>query len=294
MSAERSEDDLLKGLTPDQVAALQENRRRARAENDGKPRKRLAPDGSWRQVNGDAEVIPLHAFRPRSSLSAELAAEIAQDPDGWAARADALIAASDKEAAEVAAEVRRANQFASYLRRRNPKYASASFEALRPAQRHGGKVQRWWGSKVRSLLMTGLARTGKTTAAYAIANQAHAAGAWVEVFTEIDLNTQLRGEQADAAWARAIGCDLLFIDDWGKVRATDWWKERLHELFDARMAGAARGQRLLVTANTPSSEKDAYGQLVDRYGDPIVERVIDGGGILIFDGPRIRELVESW
>jgi DNA replication protein DnaC len=49
-----------------------------------------------------------------------------------------------------------------------------------------------------------------------------------------------------------------------------------------------------VTANTPSDQGEAYAELVDRYGDPIVERVIDGGGILMFDGPRVRKVVTEW
>lgn len=288
------EESLLAGLTTDQVATLRRNAEQVRQSHDGKPRKRLAPDGTWRQANSDAEVIPIDTFLARRGVPDSVRERMGEDPEGWAADVDALIVGVDKEAAAAAAETRRANQFKSYLRRRNPKYARASYDMLRPAQRHGGKVERWWNSKVRSLLMTGLSRTGKSTAAYAIANDAHERGGWVEVFSEIDLSEQLRGENADAVWARIVGCDLLFLDDLGRARATDWWKERLQQLTELRLAGGDRGQRLLVTANTTSDQKQAYAQLVDRYGDPIVERIIDGGGILMFDGPRIRELVESW
>lgn len=291
-----TEESLLNGLNPDQMAALRENRRRVLEEHEQKPRKRRAPDGQWRPA-GDAQVIPIDDFlASKNGLPAAVRDQMADDPHGWAERVDQLIADVDRQAADVAEAERRGNRFASYLRRRNPRYAEASYGMLRPEQQHGGKIARWWSSsrRPRSLLLTGLSRTGKSTAAYAIANEAHADGAWVEVYTEIDLNAQLRGANAEAVWARAIGCDLLFLDDWGRLRASDWWKERLHELFELRLAGGVRGQRLLVTANTPSSQEDAYAELVTRYGDPILERVIDGGGILMFDGPRIRELVQEW
>lgn len=290
------DEQLLAGLSAEQVAALRRNQLDVREQHDRRPRKRLAPDGQWRPV-GDAVVVPFAEYLARKNgLPDSVRARMDEDRDGWAERADQLMADTDREAAAAAEAERRSNRFASYLRRRTPKYAGASYAMLRPEQQHGGRIAAWWSSPVkpRALLLTGLSRTGKTTAAYAIANEAHADGAWVEVFTEIDLSALLRGENADAVWARAIGCDLLFLDDWGRARATDWWKERLQHLFELRFTGGERGQRTLVTANTSSSQQDAYAELVDRYGDPILERVIDGAGILMFDGPRIRNVVTEW
>lgn len=259
--------------------------------------KRRAPDGSRREV-GDAEIIPFAAAASAFGKVPDSVVKLMEEmsPEEWKAHCDALVADTERKAAEAAAEARRANRFASYLRRRNPRYAGASYAMLKPDQRHGGKVARWWSSprKPRSLLLTGVSRTGKTTAAYAIANEAHVSGAWVEVFTEIELARLLRGDEADAVWSRVIGCELLFLDDWGRARATDWWKERLQDLFEARFARADDGHRQLVTANTPRDRAEAYAELVDRYGDPIVERVIDGGAILMFDGPRVRTMVEDW
>lgn len=293
-----SAEAFLATLPPEQVAMLLADRDRS---DPGRPEMRRAPDGSRREV-GDAEVIPIERARGVLAVKGATLPESVKKlmaemkPDEWKAYCDRLVAQTEEEAAEAAAEARKANRYASYLRRRNKQYANASYDMLRPDQRHGGKVARWWTSphRPRSLLMTGLSRTGKTTAAYAIANEAHEAGAWVEVFTELDLAQLLRGDEADAVWARAIGCELLFLDDWGRARATDWWKERLQELFEVRFARQSDGHRLLVTANTPQDKGEAYAELVDRYGDPIVERVIDGGGILMFDGERIRKIVEDW
>jgi DNA replication protein DnaC len=262
---------------------------------------RRAPDGTRRRV-GDAEVIPIDRARlVLAHKGAQLPESVrllkaSMTEQEWAAHCDALVAATEAEAVAVAAAARRDNRYASYLRRRNPKYAHASYGMLRPDQRHGGKVARWWLSpaRPRSLLLAGMSRTGKTTAGYAIANEAHGCGAWVEVFTEIELARLLRGDDAPAVWSRVAGCELLFLDDWGRGRATDWWKEQLQELLDVRIARESDGHRLLVTANTPSDQGEAYAELVDRYGDPIVERVIDGGGILMFDGPRVRKVVTEW
>lgn len=283
---------LLGGMTPDQVATLVAAR--DSWADGGRTEKRLAPDGTWREVSGDAQVIPLAGLRRQVMARSGR-------PDGltdeqWEAHCDALIAEVDRQAAEAAAEARRANRYASYLRRRSPKYAESSYAMLKPDQLHGGKVARWWSSprRPRTLFLAGRSRTGKTTAGYAIANEAHASGAWVEVFTELDLARLLKDDDTGAVWDRVIGCDLLFLDDWGRARGTDWWKEILQQLLDIRQAGASLGRRLLVTANTPVDLTAAYEELVVRYGDPIPERVIDGGGILMFDGARIRQLLEDW
>ncbi len=288
-------------LSEAEMAGLAAAQERLGAETGAE--RRRAPDGSRRRVNEDAVVIPLAGMtRSLSMMGALMPDHVRQrlaelSPEQLAAHADRLSADADREAFLAGEAARKANRFAAYLRNRNPKYASASYSMLRPDQLHGGKVARWWSSprRPRSMLLAGRSRTGKTTAGYAIGNDAHASGAWVEVFTEIDLNRALRDEtRATGVWARATGCDLLLLDDWGRARATDWWKEQLQELFDIRIARADSGQRLVVTANTPADQEQAYDELVDRYGDPIVERIIDGGDVLMFDGPRIRNLVQDY
>lgn len=264
----------------------------------GEPEVRRAPDGSRRRVTEDAVVIPLRGMQkvlatPMPEHVRERLAKMSEAELN--AHCDRLEKETEDAAAAAAAEARRVNRYSSYLRNRNPKYAGCDYGMLHADQLHGGKVTRWWSSprRPRSVLMAGRSRTGKTTAGYAIANEAHASGVWVEVFTEVELTQALRDDaRAASVWARVIGCDLLFLDDWGRARGTDWWKEHLHQLLDIRFARASEGHRLLVTANTPGDQEEAYAELVDRYGDPIVERVIDGGNVLMFDGARIRNIVE--
>jgi DNA replication protein DnaC len=269
--------------------------------------RRRAPDGRLRLVTEDAVPVTEDAAtrilaRLVQAVPDEVKRRLQQEFSGRSAEenvahADRLLARDDAEALAAGVQARKANRYAAYLRNRNPKYAGAAYAMLKPDQDVGGKISRWWLSprRPRTLLMCGVSRTGKTTAGYAIANHAHATGAWVEVFTEVELSRLLRGDAtAGAVWARATECDLLFLDDWGRARATDWWKEQLQELLDVRFANVAAGRRMLVSANTPSDQDEAYTELVDRYGDPIFERVIDGGGIMMFDGPRIRNVLEDW
>lgn len=269
----------------------------------GEPEIRTAPDGSKRRVAGDAVRVPQEGIiRVLSSkgltMPEHVRAKLAQmTVEEMNAHCDELEQRTEAEALAAAAEARRANRYASYLRRRNPKYADATYEMLRPDQLAGGRIARWWGSprRPRSLLLAGRSRTGKTTVGYAIANHAHTDGEWVEVFTAPALVKDLRDpDKSGPTWDRVIGCGLLYLDDLGRERVTDWWKELLQEILDSRIARAAQGQRLLVTANTPADETQAYAELVDRYGDPIVERIIDGGGIVMFDGPAMRNLVTDW
>lgn len=185
-----------------------------------------------------------------------------------------------------------ANRNLAYVRARPSRYADASYDRLRPGQDPGRMVSRWLSVGPRSLLIAGPTRTGKTTAAYAIANDAHQAGIWVVVRTATGLSAALKPDGGEPmAFNYATTCHLLVVDDLGRERVTDWWLEQLHRIVDERCSNELR---LIVTANTSAVATDAYAELVARYGDPIVERLIDGGGVLVFDGPAVREVVTEW
>ncbi len=275
------------------------------------PKFRRAPDGSKRPVSGDADVIPLHRVK---GAVARRAAESDGDWDVSAAavkgtrewqRAGELL--QQAEAAERAAfrEHRASKRHLAYLKQRNPKYANASYGMLRPSQNPRGLISRWYDSDRRTLLLAGLARTGKTTAAHAITNHAHAEKKWVEAWRESELIKALQKEGAKAdgrredttnmgMWERVTRCDLLYLEDMGRSRPSDWWLGTLWELLDLRQAREAEGLRMIVTANTPKEPKAAYATLVERYDDPIVDRMIDGGGLVMFDGPAIRDFKTDW
>jgi DNA replication protein DnaC len=262
-------------------------------------------------VNEDAVQIPEHGmiaalrrvaeqngheFRPPpATVLGYLLARQAM-PEDQVKRAEELSKQADREALELARAARKANRHASYLRTRNPRYAERSFENLKPQQRMGGMVAQWLDSPKAppTLVMLGRSRAGKTGAAYSIANEAHARGQWVEVITAHGVAEGLRNDKT-AVWQRVTECDLLFLDDLGRERVTDWWRDFLQELVNTRHGSGAVGKRMLVTANSASSDLDvAYQELLDRYGDPIVERLMDYAGVLMFDGEPIRTMVSKW
>jgi len=184
-----------------------------------------------------------------------------------------------------------ANRSAIYAKHRPSRYATASYETLRPNQDPKGMVSSWRLRGPRALVVAGPARTGKTTAAYAIANDAHAQGEWVMVWTAADLSASLKPDGEPLAFNYATDCDLLVLDDLGRERVTDWWLEQLQRIVDNRCANE---RRMVVTTNSGSTAEAAYEELVARYGDPIVERLIDDGGAVVLDGPAVRKVVTEW
>ncbi len=193
--------------------------------------------------------------------------------------------ALDAEQHAARARVQAANRNRAYSRSLPAKYVRADYRMLRPNQNPAGRVSRWLASPLRTLVLSGPPRTGKTTAAYAIANDAHRRGSWVIARPVIDLSAALKPDGEPMADRYARDCDVLLLDDLGQERATEWWVEQLYGLVDARCAGH---RRLVVTTNCEVDE------LADRYGEPILERLMDGGGLLKLTGPSIRQVTTEW
>ncbi|MGX4657077.1 ATP-binding protein [Micromonospora sp. SCSIO 07396] len=185
-----------------------------------------------------------------------------------------------------------ANRAVVYTRRRPSRYATASYDRLRPDQNPGGKIARWWDAGPRTLVLAGPTRTGKTTAAYAIGNDVHGREQWVMVWTAADLSAALKPDSAEPlAYDYATTCGLLILDDLGRERVTDWWLEQLQRIVDHR---CAHERRMVVTTNTGANAAAVYDELSARYGHPVVERLLDGGGLLVLDGPPVRRVTAEW
>jgi DNA replication protein DnaC len=200
----------------------------------------------------------------------QVAADERADLSIWIAERDAL---------------QRHNRHRRYLGQRPSKYATATYDILDGDQNPGGKVSRWLAAGPRVLVMTGPSRTGKTTAAYAIGNDAHGRGKIVEAWTAGDLSDALKPDRDPGVYDRAASADLLILDDLGADRVTDWWLEQLYRLADARCANE---RRLIVTTNLE------YDNLVGLYGNRVVERLLDDAGGLKFTGPKRRALHSDW
>lgn len=198
---------------------------------------------------------------------------------------------ADRAEMEAIRALQAANRHLSYVRRRPSRYAEATYDTLHAVQDPRGLVSGWWTRGPRTLVLAGPSRTGKTTAAYAIANVVHNLRNWVIAWTAADLSAALKPDGDPTAYDHAIACDLLVIDDLGRERVTDWWLEQLQRVVDARCSNE---MRLVVTTNTVPDPAQAYEHLVARYGDPLVERVIDGGGVVALDGPAVRKVTTEW
>jgi len=219
--------------------------------------------------------------------------------------ADALLAAADLAEMEAIRTRQSANRHKAYASRRPTRYATAAYAALRhPHQDPRGMVSSWWTRGPRVLILAGPSRTGKTFAAYAIANAVHDAHLWVVARSAADLSAALKPQRTtlpdgrtittngeEMAYNNSINCDLLLLDDLGRERVTDWWLEQLQRIIDDRCGNM---RRLIVTANANPNPAAVLAELASRYGDPLAERLLDGGGILGFDGPAVREVTTSW
>lgn len=241
-------------------------------------------------------------IRPSETTERERAAaavirRVATRAVGDTEHADRLLAQAEADARTAWRAARIAARRAAWVTRLPTRYASASLDGLLPQQDPGGKVSRWLAAThVRSLLLLGPARGGKTHAAYAIGNAAHEAGMWVEAWTAHELCRASMPKADSNPYERATDAALLIVDDLGREHVGEWWLAALHQLLDER---CKHNRRTVVTGNVrieadTAEDKlgEAYTQLAARYGDPIVERIVDGGGTLLIEGTPLGGMVE--
>jgi DNA replication protein DnaC len=155
------------------------------------------------------------------------------------------------------------------------RYRSARVSDLDGGQDPHGRVSGWWQAGSRVLLIRGETGTGKTFAAYSVGHEAVDAGAWCAAWTAADLNAALRPGNDPAAYETAANCDLLIVDDLGREQISEWTLEQLHRLTDER---CRQDRRLIVTTNLKPEA------LIDRYDDPIMDRITDGAVVVEYTG----------
>ncbi|HSK49668.1 MAG TPA: ATP-binding protein, partial [Solirubrobacterales bacterium] len=136
----------------------------------------------------------------------------------------------------------------------------------------------------RGIWLMGTTGTGKTTLAMLVAKQALAAGKTVGIYFAPKLLTRIRQTYQEAESNRAYetffrevtSVDLLYIDDLGSERRTDWVVEQLYAVINERY----ENQRpMLVTSNSDSDvDQDAdHGlrQLKEQIGPRTVSRLVE-------------------
>ena len=132
----------------------------------------------------------------------------------------------------------------------------------------------------RGVWFMGGTGTGKTTLGMLIAKEALAAGKTVGIYFTPKLLTRIRQTYQEAetenAYAqffdRVTSVDLLYIDDLGSERHTDWVVEQLYAVVNERY----ENQRpMLVTSNASGDVAAGQQQLEDQIGRRTVSRLIE-------------------
>lgn len=132
----------------------------------------------------------------------------------------------------------------------------------------------------RGLWLMGNTGTGKTTLGMLIAKAAAGAGHSVGIYFTPKLLTRIRqtyqaadGEDSYSAFfERLASVDLLYIDDLGSERHTDWVVEQLYALVNERYE---RQRSMLVTSNAAADVGQGQAELEDQIGSRTVSRLVE-------------------
>ena len=132
----------------------------------------------------------------------------------------------------------------------------------------------------RGLWLMGNTGTGKTTLGMLVAKSALAAGRTAGVYFTPKLLTRIRQTYQEAEsnnayedfFRRVTSVDLLYIDDLGSERHTDWVVEQLYALVNERYE---RQLPLLVTSNADSDVDQGQRQLEEQIGSRTVSRLVE-------------------
>jgi len=132
----------------------------------------------------------------------------------------------------------------------------------------------------RGLWLMGSTGTGKTTLGMLVAKTALAAGKTAAVYFTPKLLTQIRqtyqatdSEDAyEAFFKRLTSVDLLYIDDLGSERHTDWVVEQLYALVNERYENQ---RSVLVTSNARADAGAGLQELEEQIGSRTVSRLVE-------------------
>jgi DNA replication protein DnaC len=132
----------------------------------------------------------------------------------------------------------------------------------------------------RGLWLMGNTGTGKTTLGMLVAKEALAAGRTVGIYFAPRLLTRIRQTYQEAEsptayddfFRRVTSVDLLYIDDLGSERHTDWVVEQLYALINERYENELP---MLVTSNADSDVDKGQRRLEEQIGPRTVSRLIE-------------------
>ncbi|MFJ5644102.1 ATP-binding protein [Streptomyces sp. NPDC093223] len=128
----------------------------------------------------------------------------------------------------------------------------------------------------RSLLVVGPTGTGKTHYAYSVLRAVAETGSrngWAS-YTAADLYAQLRprtGRDSEATFETIAGTDVLFVDDLGAAKLTEWTEEVTYRLINHRYEQCKPG---IFTSNVPPTQlRDALGERIASRLTEMCERI---------------------
>jgi DNA replication protein DnaC len=132
----------------------------------------------------------------------------------------------------------------------------------------------------RGKWLMGSPGTGKTTLGMLIAQAASAAGRSVGVYFAPKLLTRIRqtyqASDSEDSYAtffeRLVSVDLLYIDDLGSERRTDWVVEQLYALVNQRYEDQ---RAMLITSNAKDDTDEGLRQLQEQIGPRTVSRLVE-------------------
>lgn len=128
----------------------------------------------------------------------------------------------------------------------------------------------------RSLLVVGPTGTGKTHYAYSVLRAIAETGSrasWA-AHTAADLYAQLRpraGRDSEATFEGIVGTDVLFVDDLGAAKLSEWTEEVTYRLINNRYEQCRPS---IFTSNVPPTQlRDVLGERIASRLTEMCERV---------------------
>lgn len=212
------------------------------------------------------------------TVPARLASEAAKRDTGQPLDPEAF-ARTETPSERAARETQRlAHVRARWAERLPVMYADATMDDVADLDRD---VVTWLAKEASpTLVLAGPVGTGKTHAAYAIANTAVGRGFATEAWSVTDLLAALR-PPGDADTAKAIrSASLLVLDDLGAAKASDWAVETITALVDDRLRN---GLRQIVTTNHP------YEVLEAAWGARLLDRLQYRWTVVVLAGESRRK-----
>lgn len=169
------------------------------------------------------------------------------------------------------------------------RYRSATLDSFEPREGKRGALEwcRSWDCR-GSLVMTGDVGRGKTHLGCGLLLRAIERGLPARFVSVAGLMDELKArfgdgasEQSEAYFGRVAGAHVLMLDDLGREQDTNWTRERVSTLLDARY----RTQRpTIVTTNLTLAD------MAKRYGPHIADRLLSWTWIEVGGASMRREL----